>query len=286
MRGSRLKIELTSYQGELRRRGVSTAYIYSVKGIVNRFVRELERQETGCCRKVTSEQVNSFLAEHVRFSASYQRTIINAVRGFLMFNGNMCMLRTKYRVYGSPPTRREFLNRDKWLVLMDTPMNWNEALITMGARLEGMRGSELLRFRASDAREALRSMEIPIRGKMRPETVPLRPQFEHLLKGYLEANPRKDEDLMLGFARTKLDRTLAALSTRVGFPVRLKDMRRGYGRDFHDAGESLEMTAELMRHTNPAMTKHYLCLDRDAKQKAMDRVTYPERSGIPVLLAK
>jgi len=286
MRGSRLEIELTSYQEELRKRGVGREYNRNTIGIIRKFNRHLEAESVGCTRKATADHVVSFLEEHSRFSASYQRTTMNAVRGFLEYHRNPCLMGFRYRVYGSPSTRREFLNRDRMTKLLETPMSWEESILVMGARLEGMRGSELLRFTAGDAREALRSMEIPIRGKMRPGAVPLRPAFETLLRQYLMSHPKDDQDLLLGFGRNRMCRKLARLSERVGFPVRLRDMRRGFGRDFHDAKVPLEDVAELMRHLNPAMTKHYLCLDRDSKQKAMEKVSYPERSEVPVLLVK
>ena len=286
MRGSRLRDQLTSYQGELRRRGVSIQYVWSVSGIVRKFSSRLEAENIGCARRANADHVLAFFEEHVRYSASYQRTVINAVRGFLEYQKNTCMVGSKYRVYGSPATRREFLSRDRAIILLKTPMSWEEAFIVMGARLEGLRGSELLRFTAGDAREALRSMEIPVRGKMRPETVPLRQPFEELLKGYLETHTLKDRDLMLGFGRNKMGRMLSRLSKRVGFPVRLRDSRRGFGKDFHEERVPLEDVAELMRHKDPAMTKHYLCLDRDDKQKTMERVQYAERSEVPFLLAK
>jgi len=286
MRGSRLKIELSSYQEELRKRGVGAEYAINTVGIVRKFIRRLEAEQVGCAKRVTAEHVLAFLEEHLRYSASYQRTTINSLRGFLAYHRNPCMIGLRIRIYGSPPTRREFLTRERMEILLRTPMSWEEALIVFASRLEGMRGSEILRFRAGDAREALRSMEIPVRGKMRADSVPLRPMVASMLRAYLEAHPREDHELMLGFNRNKMEKILARLSERVGFPVRLRDNRRGFGKDFHEEKVPLEDIAELMRHKDPAMTKHYLCLDKEDKQKTMEKVSYPERSEAPFLLAK
>jgi integrase len=249
-------------------------------------MRHLEADSVGCANRVTADHVISFIEENTNYSASHQRHIINAVKGFLEYHKNPCLLGCKYRIYGTPETRKEFLTREQMEILLRTPMSWEEALIVFAARLEGLRGTEILRFRAGDAREAMRSKEVPVRGKMRPDTVPLRSQLEALLKGYLETHPKEDEDLMLGFSRSTLSRRLKKLSERVGFPVELRRSRRGFGKDFYEEHAPLVDIAQLMRHKDPAMTVRYLCLDSDSKRKTMEKVIYSERSELPFLLAK
>ena len=270
MRGSRLAIEVKEFIEKLDDRGVSHQYLIGVRSALNRFRVFCEIREIGCAKRVELGLVREFLDTISANSASNQRFVLQTLRRFLAFHGNICLVDYRPRINGSSRTRVDWLSEAESHQIFETSMTPQESVLIGAGLLEGLRRCETIRITAGETRQALRSSVLSVRGKTGPRSIPLHEDFRVLLERYLATTNLRDDELLLGIRSNSTSRKiLLRFCARYGKRFGFHTLRRSFGRNLWLLGTPIETISELYGHASVDMTRMYLGVGISDMSKAL-----------------
>jgi len=147
-----------------------------------------------------------------------------------------------------------------------------QTVLIGGGLLNGMRRVETLRMTVNDARSAIRTRILRIRGKNRKErSVPIHEDFKGILERYLQQNSgKKGNETLVGIRRTKSEKELVEFCERYGRHITFHTLRRTFGRNLWLLNGPIETISELLGHTSIDMTRQYLGLNLTDMSKALE----------------
>lgn len=281
---SRQRREINRYLYELEEQGLTTRYLSQMKGTLCSFREHCKALGMDSTKSVNRDCVWSFLRRYEGLSYSHQRTTASILRVYLTAYGNTCMHRMKLRFSGSARTRVDWLTPEETLRIFQTPMTPREMLLIGAGLLQGMRRIEILRMSVRDAKEALQTQNLRIRGKGHKErSLPLHDDFSVILQSFLVWADREfDSELLLGIKRTACEKVLGQFCSRFGRRFTHHTLRRTFGRNLWLAGVQLETISELLGHSSVDMTRLYLGLNMTDMRKALSAYRVPMNCTTPV----
>ncbi len=285
---SRMAGEIRQYVRGLEEAGITHRYICQTRATLFSFRRFCSQQGIHKTSRVLPQLVLSFLQRYDGLSVSHQRTTASILRTYLAALENPSMLRMKIRLSGYSRVRVDWLTLEEVERVFATEMRPQQTVLIGAGLLQGLRRIETLRLTVRDAREALRTQNLRVRGKGGKErTIPLHGQFAKVLQRYLEWADLGDEDKsMLGIARTRSEDLLEEFCGRFGRRFTFHTMRRTFGRVLWLKGVQLETISEILGHASTDMTRRYLGLNLSDMREALEKyqvpisvasLSYPER---------
>ncbi len=274
MRGSRLAIEIKEFIEKMESRGISHEYLLNLRSTLYRFKRFCEIREIGCVKRIEPELFNEYMETVSTFSASYQHFVLMAIKRFLAYHGNISLVEYRPRVNGSSRTRVDWLTPDECKRIFDTEMADDQSVLIGGGLLQGLRRIETIRMTAGEARQALNSKILSVRGKTGPRSISLQEDFSIILERYLAGRTLSDDQPLLNMKRTKSERRLHEFCQRYGKRFGFHTLRRSFGRNLWLLGTPIETISELYGHESVDMTRMYLGVGISDMSKALSRYRF------------
>lgn len=270
---SRMEREIAKYLRGMKEEGYTERYIAQHRGTLHLFREHCRTMNVGSARKVSSQDVLSFIKKYESFSASYQAIHWVVLRRFLAENGNPALLRLRTRIHGTARTRVDWLTPEECEAVFQTSMTSRESLLIGAGLLQGLRRVETLRMTVRDARDALRSSILRVRGKGGKErAIPLQDEFSVILRAYLVwLDPETDDSRMCPLKRTRSEEILQGFCKRHGRKFTFHTLRRSFGRNLWLLGVPIETISELLGHSSIDMTRKYLGIDQSDMRQALAR---------------
>lgn len=259
-RNSRMRREIGKYLKKSMAEGLTPRYVSCMKYTLFDFMEHCSGYGIHCAGKVSSEAVLSFLEKFDGTSSSYQHKAACFLRRFLAYNENAVMVSMRVRVRGTARTRVDWLTPTETEAVLAIPMTATEAVLVRAGLLQGMRRIETLRLTVQDAKTALSSSILVVRGKdNKLREIPLHLGFAEVLRAYFEKNPQLDGvSPLLGIQRSRSEKVLGGLCARFGRKFTFHTLRRTFGRNLWLRGVPLETISELLGHSSTDMTRLYI----------------------------
>lgn len=229
-------------------------------------------------RMVTADSVKSFVNRYEDCSATYQRHIICVLRKVLIANGNTVMLTLNLKVRGYARKRVDWLIPAETERVFQTEMTPQEAFIVGSGFLQAMRKVEILRMTAKDAKEALSTGVLRIRGKgHKQREIPLHDDYADILRGYLiSLGQKKDDERLLPYSPSWAEVLLDRFCKKYGRRFTFHTMRRTCGRNLwliEDAHGRrivpIETISEYLGHSSTDTTRRYLGINLSDMRQAL-----------------
>ena len=270
---SRMTREIARYLKGLREEAYTERYIAQHRQALCSFQAHCRANMIGTVNLVTTEAALSFLSSYGKYSGSYQAKIWVVIRRFLATYENPALLRVRPKIHGTARTRVDWLTPDECEAVFHTPMTPRESLLIGAGLLQGLRRIETLRITVKDARDALRTSVLRVRGKGGKErAIPLQDEFSVILRSYLVwLDPTYDGKPILPMGRSYSESVLAWFCKRHGRKFTFHTMRRSFGRNLWLLGVPIETIAELLGHSSIDMTRKYLGIDQSDMRQALAR---------------
>ncbi len=270
---SRLHREVAKYLRKLREEGYTQRYIAQHRQTLSSFQNFCRARGTNSVSKVSSGDASDWLRTWERFSGSYQSKQWSILRRFLAENGNPAMLRLRPRIHGAARVHVDWLTMEESQAVLSEPMTPVEALLIGAGLLQGLRRIETLRLTVRDAKDALRTSVLRIRGKGGKErAIPLQDDFSVILRSYLAWLDADEEDaLLLDAQRTYTESRLKEFCTRHERKFTFHTLRRSFGRNLWLLGVPIETISEILGHSSIDMTRKYLGIDQSDMRQALAR---------------
>jgi integrase len=270
---SRMTREIGQYVRGLRDQGLTTRYVAQHRQLLSMFQAHCMGRGIGTVRSVSTQDVLSFLAKFEPKSGSYQAKAWCILRRFLAEYDNPALLKVRTKVRGTARVHVDWLTPDECEAVWRTPMSLTETLLIGAGLLMGLRRVETLRMTHKDAKDALRTGNLRVRGKGGKErALPMQDDFARLLRAYLGAMEAQDENLpILRLSRTHSETLLAAFCTRHGRKFTFHTLRRSFGRNLWLLSVPIETISELLGHSSIDMTRQYLGIDQSDMRQALAR---------------
>ena len=268
---SRMNREVAKYLRKLVEEAYTERYIAQHRHTLSFFQRHCMERGIGTVSKVDSETALSFLNKYTSYSASYQAKHWVVVRRFLAEYENPALIRVRPRIHGTARTRVDWLTMEECESVFHTPMTPKESLLIGAGLLQGLRRIETLRMTVKDAKDALRTSILRVRGKGGKErAIPLQDEFCVILRAYLTwSDPERDDIPMLKMGRSYSETLLQRFCGRFGRKFTFHTMRRSFGRNLWLLAVPIETISELLGHSSIDMTRKYLGIDQSDMRKAL-----------------
>jgi len=268
---SRMTREIARYLKGLREEAYTERYIAQHRQALSAFQTHCQAHGITCTSRVSTEVALSFLRRYEKYTGSYQAKIWVVIRRYLVAHENPALLKVRVKIRGTARTRVDWLTPDECESVFRTPMTPRESLLIGAGLLQGLRRVESLRMTVRDARDALRTSVLRVRGKGGKErAIPLQDEFSVILRSYLVWLDPPDEDgMVMGLSRTCSEEILARFCSRHGRKFTFHTMRRSFGRNLWLLGVPIETIAELLGHSSIDMTRKYLGIDQSDMRKAL-----------------
>lgn len=268
---SRLRREISRYLQGLRDEGLTTRYIAQHKASLLSFLEHCEGRGIRAVKTVDAEAALSFLEGWKSYSGSYQEKHWCVLRRFLVASGNTALVRVRPKIHGTARTRVDWLTLEESQAVLETQMTQEQELLICSGLLQGLRRVETLRMTVRDAKDALRTGTLRVRGKGGKErAIPTHDLFVPVLQNYLTwLEPETDDRRMLDMGRTATDERLVEFCGRHGRKFTFHTLRRSFGRNLWLHGVPVETISELLGHASTDMTRKYLGLNLTDIRKAM-----------------
>ncbi len=270
---SRLTREVSRYLRKLQEEGYTERYIAQHRHTLSYFQGHCRERMIGTVKLVTSEAALSFLKKYESYSASYQAKHWVVLRRFLAEYENPALIKVRPRIHGTARTRVDWLTMEECQGILLEPMTPRESLMIGAGLLQGLRRIETLRITVKDARDALRTGILRVRGKGGKErAIPLQDDFSVILRSYLTwLDPSVDDVPILRIGRSYSETLLQAFCQRHGRKFTFHTMRRSFGRNLWLLGVPIETISELLGHSSIDMTRKYLGIDQSDMRQALAR---------------
>jgi integrase len=191
------------------------------------------------------------------------------VKRFLAFHGNVGLVEYRPRLNGSSRTRVDWLTPDECKRIFDTEMADDQSVLIGAGLLQGLRRIETIRMTAGEARRAINSRILSVRGKTGPRSISLQEDFSIILERYLAGRILSDDQLLLNMKRSKSEKRLHEFSQRYGKKFGFHTLRRSFGRNLWLLGIPIETISELYGHEGVDMTRMYLGVGISDMSKAL-----------------
>jgi integrase len=232
---------------------------------------------------VTPEAVLTYLGKFEGSSGSNQRKNACFLRRFLAYAENPVMLNMRIRIRGSARTRVDWLTPAETEAVLATPMTPTEAVLVRAGLLQGMRRIETLRLTVQDAKNALSSTILVVRGKdNKLREIPLHLGFAEALRAYFEKRSQLDgTGPLLSIQRSRSEKVLKDFCNRFGKKFGFHTLRRTFGRNLWLRGIPIETISELLGHVSTDMTRLYLGLNITDMRKAISE--YGTKSELKII---
>lgn len=268
---TQMKREIGRYLRELEEEGITRRYWLQTKSTLRMFREHCKARGVTSSKAVDPDCIRSFLVRYEGLSYSHQRTTGSILRVFLAVHGNRCMNRMRLRFRGYGRTRVDWLTPEETEQVFRTPMTPREMLLIGAGLLQGMRRIETLRMSVRDAKEALETKNLRVRGKGRTErAIPLHEDFCVILQGFMACSDHEDDSAtVLGIQRTASEEVLRGFCSRFGRKITYHTLRRTFGRNLWLLGVKLETVSELLGHSSTDMTRLYLGLNLSDMKSAL-----------------
>ncbi len=275
---SRQAREMSQYVRRLELEGITSRYLSQVRCTLRSFREHCAANGVGTTKGVTTELIWSFLKRYEDMSFSHQRTTASILRTYLNAYENGCMLRMKLRFRGYGRTRVDWLSLEEIEQIFRTPMTPRQTLLIGAGLLQGLRRVETLRLTVKDAKEALKTQILRVRGKgMKERSVPVHVDYVVILSSYLAwLDPSDDSERLMPFSRTTSEDVLREFCGRFGKKFTFHTMRRSFGRALWLGGVQLETIAELYGHSSIDMTRRYLGIALGDMRQALATFRVPK----------
>lgn len=270
---SRMTREIARYLKGLREEAYTERYIAQQRHTLAYFQRHCQAQGIGTVSRVTTEVALSFLRKYESYAASYQAKHWVVIRHFLAANENPALMKVRVRIHGTARTRVDWLTPEECEAVFRTPMTPIESVLIGAGLLQGLRRIETLRMTVKDAKDALRTSVLRVRGKGGKErAIPLQDEFSVTLRSYLVwLDPEAEDVPIVHLGRTCSEETLAEFCSRHGRKFTFHTMRRSFGRNLWLLSVPIETIAELLGHSSIDMTRKYLGIDQSDMRQALAR---------------
>jgi len=274
MRGSRLAIEVDGFLEKLESRGLSREYLNAVRSALCRFKGFCELREIGCVKRIDPELVGEYMGTVSAYSSSYQRFVLSVVKRFLAYHKNVSLVDYRPLINGSSRMRVDWLTPEECKKIFDTDMQPDQSVLIGAGILQGLRRKETIRMTVGEARWALSSKILSVRGKTGPRSIPLHQDFGTILERYLAGKILQDDRLLLNMKRTKSERQLNEFCQRYGKKFGFHTLRRSFGRNLWLLGVPIETISELYGHSSVDMTREYLGVGISDMGKALSKYSF------------
>jgi integrase len=278
-----MRREITHYVKKLEAEGLTRRYIGDARRTLLHFLVHCRGYGIRNSKAITAEAVLDYLVSFERFSAPYQRHTATVLRRFLAFGENAVMVNMRVRIRGNARTRVDWLTPGETELVLATPMTPTEAVLVRAGLLQGMRRIETLRLTVQDAKNALSSIILVVRGKdNKLREIPLHLGFAEALRAYFEKHPQLDGvGPLLGIQRSRSERVLKDFCNRFGKKFGFHTLRRTFGRNLWLRGIPIETISELLGHVSTDMTRLYLGLNITDMRKAISE--YGTKSELKII---
>jgi integrase/recombinase XerD len=160
-------------------------------------------------------------------------------------------------------------------------MNPREALIVTSGLLEGMRKCEVRRLSIRDAKDALREKEITAYAKGKTRSIPVHPEYAHVLSVYLQSTDLPDSSPLLPLSRSMYDWVLRGVGKRLGIVLNAHKLRRSCLTRLREAHVELDVISRIAGHSSAEMTQRYIQTDAQEMKDAILRLTVPTHEVFP-----
>ena len=270
---SRMTREVARYLKGLREEAYTERYIAQHRHTLVFFQRHCQAQGIGTVNRVSTEVALSFLRKFESYTASYQAKHWVVLRRFLATYENPALIKVRSRIHGTARTHVDWLTPDECEAVFRTPMTPIESVLIGAGLLQGLRRIETLRMTVKDAKDALRTSVLRVRGKGGKErAIPLQDEFSVILRSYLVwLDSDKEDRPILRMGRSYSETLLAGFCERHGRKFTFHTMRRSFGRNLWLLGVPIETVAELLGHSSIDMTRKYLGIDQSDMRQALAR---------------
>jgi integrase len=270
---SRMSREIARYLRKLVEEGYTERYIAQHRHTLSYFQGHCRGLEIKTVNSVSSEAALSFLKKYESYSASYQAKHWVVLRRFLAEYENPALMKVRSKIHGTARTRVDWLTMEECQAILQEPMTPRESLMIGAGLLQGLRRIETLRITVKDARDALRTNILRVRGKGGKErAIPLQDDFSVILRSYVTwLDPEKEDVPILRIGRSYSETLLQAFCKRHGRKFTFHTLRRSFGRNLWLLGVPIETISELLGHASIDMTRKYLGIDQSDMRQALAR---------------
>lgn len=202
--------------------------------------------------------------ESPEWAPKTRRFQLEALRGMLRWSGcELANERGTWAIDGTALNRR-WLTAAQLVALWEACEDDEDRLVVGASGFNGLRRCEVLRLRRRDLALVLPEPEARIWGKGgRFRTIPV---TRHLYGPLVALSAGKAAiDRLFPYGRSTFDLRLTEIGRRAGIPVHVSghDLRRTFGRLAYAASVPLVAIQNVYGHKSPAMTVHYIGVDRD-----------------------
>ena len=280
---SRMWREARDYLKDMANRGLCKEYIKQTETLLKRFAQFCQSKGVGSSHNVTLDLLKEYLDQFEGKSASYQRYVYATTRGYLKYVGNPVILRYKYRARGRGRKVR-WLSLEETERLLTTKMNLVEAVIVVGGLLQGLRRCEVLALTMWDAKEAVRTGYLTVKGKGKDREVWVQPDFRALLEMVARLSDAPSGAKLVPYCPTHYGRILKRVGDRAGIDLGTEThaLRRTCATNLSQAGERLEVIKTLLGHSTVTVTERYIAQDLHELQLALERTKRPKSVRLTV----
>lgn len=270
---SRLSREIARYVRRLAEEGYTRRYVNQQRQILGYFAEHCRAEGITSVFRVRTDTALSFLKAYEHLSGSYQSKNWCVLRRFLAEYENVSLLKVRPRIRGTSRVNVDWLTPEECEAVFETAMRPKESLLIGAGLLQGLRRIETIRITAKDAKDALRTGMLRVRGKGGKErAVPLQDEFSMILRSYLSwSNPKSDDQRIAGVGLTCSETILGQFCSRHGRHFGFHTLRRSFGRNLWLLGIPEVVISEILGHASIDMTRKYLGINQSDMRQALSR---------------
>ena len=280
---SRLSRTISLYVKQLRSQGLTEKWVMHQDRLLRLFGKHCREHGVHAPTLISPELVKEWILRFDNMSKSYQNQVLVTLRTYLRFIKNPAYMNMKVRLVGRGRQRVDWLTPSETEEILGVPMTALEALVIRAGLLQGLRRIETLRMTVEDARRAMETGALSVKGKGgKNRVIPLHKGFAEAIRAYLDRLPDAGrEDMLIPLSEGWVAEIVVRFSLRFGRRFTTHTLRRTFGRNLWLRGIPIETISELMGHSSTDTTRLYLGLNISDMRKAISE--YGTKSELRIL---